>query len=73
MKDNEEELGCIKNECPIKVPRRFIVCVTVCKKEEGKYCLDFVLLKGDREAFLKHFKQFLTQKELLWPYHNATI
>ena len=68
MEENEDESNPTKFECSITV------CVTVCKKEEGKYCLDFILLKGDRRAFIKHYKELLEGEEApLWPYNNATI
>ena len=65
MEANDEELHLMKVECS------FTVCVTVCKKEVGKYCLDFILMKGDRGAFIEHYE--LLQEEYLWPYNNATI
>ena len=65
--ENEEVL-------PFKVECSFDVSVTVCKKEEGKYCLDFILMKGDREAFIDHYEELVEKEEsLLWPYNNATI
>ena len=77
MEENEEDL-------PLQVVS-FNVCVTVCKifkeeetdceKEISKYCLDFILLKGDRVAFIDHYKKLVEKNEQspLWPYNNATI
>ena len=51
-----------------------IVSVAICKMEEGKYCLSFILMKGDREAFIDHYEELVEKEEsLLWPYNNATI
>ena len=41
MEENEEEL-------PFQVECSLDVSVTVCKTKDGKYCLDFVLMRGDR-------------------------
>ena len=49
MEENEEEL-------PFQVERSFDVSVTVCKTKDGKYCLDFIFIKGDRGAFIEHYK-----------------
>ena len=54
MEENEEESIHL-----IKVEYSIDVCVTVCKKEEGKYCLDFILMKGDRGAFIEHYKDLV--------------
>ena len=48
--EEEEEKKASEEFYPITV------CATVCKKEEGKYCLDFVLDEGDKEAFYQHYQ-----------------
>ena len=45
-------------EFPIKVS------VAVCKVNENKYCIDFVLKDGYREAFIEHFQQLLDETVL---------
>ena len=67
MEENEDESNPTKFECSITV------CVTVCKKEEGKYCLDFVLREGEKEAFDQHYQELVDDTEKLWPYNNAWI
>jgi hypothetical protein len=47
--------------------------VTVCKTEKGKYCLDFVLREGEKEAFDQHYQELVDDTEKLWPYNNAWI
>jgi hypothetical protein len=47
--------------------------VTVCKKEDRKYCLDFRLKEGEREAFMEHYQELVQSPELLQPYHNTKI
>ena len=49
MEENEEEL-------PFQVECSFDVSVTVCKTKDRKYCLDFIFIKGDRGAFIEHYK-----------------
>ena len=72
--DGDEEIEENEEVLPFKVECSFDVSVTVCKKEEGKYCLDFILMKGDREAFIDHYEELAEKEEsLLWPYNNATI
>ena len=76
-KDGDKKREANEEERSIKV------CVTICKKDEVstckkkevKYCLDFVLLKGDREAFIEHYKELVENDEEspLWPYDNANI
>ena len=47
--------------------------MTVCKTEKGKYCLDFVLREGEKEAFDQHYQELVDDTEKLWPYNNAWI
>ena len=68
MEENEEEL-------PFQVECSLDVSVTVCKTKDGKYCLDFILIKGDRGAFIKHYKLLVEKDERspLWPFNNAKL
>jgi hypothetical protein len=68
MEENEEEL-------PFQVECSLDVSVTVCKTKDGKYCLDFIFIKGDRGAFIKHYKSLVEKDERspLWPFNNAKL
>ena len=65
-KEEEEEKKASEEFYPITV------CATVCKKEEEKYCLDFVLIEGDKEAFYQHYQQLINEKKLQL-YNDASI
>jgi len=47
------------------------VSATVCKQQDSKYCVDFVLVNGPKDAFVNHFKQLMGETELA-SYNNAT-
>ena len=70
LKIEQEE----KEEKKTSVDSSYItVCTTVLKKEEGKYCFDFVLRKGEKEVFYQHYQYLVNDKEKLWPYLDAEI
>lgn len=60
-----------------KVPQeegsnKICVSATICKVDDHKYCLDFVLKEGKRETFVEHFDQ-LRNGTIMADYNNATL
>jgi hypothetical protein len=52
--------------------RPISVSVTICKKEDRKYCVDFRFKEGDKEAFIEHYQDLLhKENDRLYAYHNA--
>lgn len=66
--DEESKDGGVEESEPI------FVSATVCRVNDHKLCVDFVLKEGSREAFIEHFKQLIDPNTdaVLVNYNNAT-